>query len=828
MLYVQSDYQKMIIALTGEYYNVFIIEPEKDVYSILKQDKIITTTNLEDLPSYSYAEQMEKYANNSVLEKDRNVFLNTLLPSALIDKFSGNIDGFKLYYSASVNGNSQDYLAHCVRISKETEPLKVLAGYRRLDSIEEDEKEFKECNQDEIFNVLTRNFQFVYWMNLNEGTIRVLKMNNNTTLNVNAHTSFAYEKILNFAIAEHVHPEDQTMLKELLDLDNLRVVFKQNDEYTGNFRAIQDEETHYYQFNLYKLNEKGNVILGFQNIDSIIEMREKEERIQKEKEQVYQQQLEEQLAVFDVLARNFKNVYLVNLNNNKAKILKMEDTNQTYHLENMGDSSFFYEKFLKEWIHEEVHPDDQDLFLKELSPSNLKKVFSTQDEYIGNYRVIVDGKILNYQFNLSKLNEDGYLIAGFQNIDSIIEEHLEQERIQKEKDQQFRRELLAAKQEADMANMAKTEFLQRMSHDVRTPLNGIRGMLDIAEHYKDDLDKQAECRQKVREASDLLLELINEVLDMSKLESGQIILEHVPFDMLEVSIDVYTMVERQASEKDVQIIQDDCHTPHRKLLGSPLHFKRILMNIVSNAIKYNKDHGKIYITCKELECKDGKCLIQFKCRDTGIGMSEEFKRHVFEAFTQENAATRTNYKGTGLGMPIVKSLVEIMGGTITFESEKNVGTTFDVQIPFEMDTDIHENVVEENIDESIKGLNILLAEDNELNMEIAKFMLEQQGAHITCVYDGQEAIDVFKKSKENEYDLILMDVMMPKIDGHQATRIIRQMDRKDANIPIIAMTANAFVEDRLKAKEAGMNEHISKPLDTKLLIKTISKLVKEV
>ncbi len=390
-------------------------------------------------------------------------------------------------------------------------------------------------------------------------------------------------------------------------------------------------------------------------------------------------------------------------------------------------------------------------------------------------------------------------------------------------------ELEKTKKEAEVANEAKTTFLLNMSHDIRTPLNGIIGMLDIADHFPDDLEKQKECREKVRNASKILLELVNDVLDRSKLESGEVVLEHVSFDVNSIMKDTYTSVSKLAEDAGVEIVEEEICVEHVKLLGSPLHFKRILINIISNAIKYNKEHGKVYITLKEIETSDNVSTIEFICRDTGIGMSEEFMQHLFEPFTQEDQSARSSYSGTGLGMSIVKSIVDKMNGTITVQSKKNEGSTFDVIIPFEIDHSESTFVDQDNeeLEEySIEGLNILLVEDNDLNMEIAEFLLKNKGVNIIQAKNGQEAIDVFKNSKPYEIDAILMDVMMPIMNGYEATKAIRLLDREDAkDIPIIAMTANAFIEDKIKATEAGMSGYISKPLDEKIVIQTIAKNV---
>ena len=400
---------------------------------------------------------------------------------------------------------------------------------------------------------------------------------------------------------------------------------------------------------------------------------------------------------------------------------------------------------------------------------------------------------------------------------------------EQEKDEKYKAELLIAAKKAEAANEAKTEFLQRMSHDIRTPINGICGLVDMADHYADDMEKQTEYRTKIKEASNLLLELVNDVLDMSKLESGEIVLEEIPFNLRSIFREVFVVIEQVAAEQNIRIMWEKKEIIHRNLIGSPGYVKRVMMNILSNAVKYNRENGHIYLSCMEIPSEQpGMTTMEFICRDTGIGMTEEFQKHIFEPFAQEYTGSRTKFVGTGLGMAIARKLVEKMGGTITFESEKGVGTTFVIRVPFKIDPDADKREEQKEVSEkSIKGLHILLAEDNELNMEIAEFMLQNEGADVTKAWNGQEAVELFRKSEPGEFDVILMDIMMPVMNGYEAAKTIRSLNREDAKtIPIIAMTANAFTEDRIKAKEAGMDEHVAKPVDMELLIKVIHRLVK--
>ena len=401
---------------------------------------------------------------------------------------------------------------------------------------------------------------------------------------------------------------------------------------------------------------------------------------------------------------------------------------------------------------------------------------------------------------------------------------------QDRREREFREQLMESAEKAEQANHAKTEFLQRMSHDIRTPINGIRGMIEIANYYKDDPDKQTECRKKIWDASGLLLELVNEVLDMGKLESGEIMLEEREFDLKELLDSVGMVVDKQARERGITIITDGYPVEHCCLLGSPLHLRRLLMNIISNAVKYNRVGGEIRLGCCEKPSADPETAqIEFTCADTGIGMSEEFQKHVFEPFAQERNTARSEYGGTGLGMPIAKSLAEKMGGTLSFVSRQGVGTTFTLSLPFRICHAPEKRNKPKRLlqTSSIAGLHVLVAEDNRMNMEIAEFVLNVEEASIIKAVNGEEAVRIFADSRPGEIDAILMDVMMPVMDGLEATRRIRAMKRPDARtIPIIAMTANAFAEDRQLAFAAGMDMHIAKPLEGSGMVETLERFVK--
>lgn len=396
--------------------------------------------------------------------------------------------------------------------------------------------------------------------------------------------------------------------------------------------------------------------------------------------------------------------------------------------------------------------------------------------------------------------------------------------LQQERD--YGDKLAKAAREASSANSAKMEFLCRMSHDLRTPINGIRGMVEVGDANADDLQKQTDCRSKIWTASGLLLDLANEALDMSRLESGQVDLDLVPTNLVALTREVRDILERQAEERLVTIICDQQTLDHPYARVSVTHLKRLLVNIAGNAVKYNRRGGYVRLACREVEPVNGVPVYEYTIADNGIGMSEEFQQHLYEPFCREEQQVEGASSGTGLGAPIAKQLVELMGGTMSFTSTLGQGTTFTIRLPFEKceRSEIPQDVrVDAGDGAALQGLRVLLVEDNDLNAEIAQFTLARAGAVVTHVKDGESAVETFAASAPHEYDVVLMDIMMPGIDGLEATRQIRALEREDAaTTPIIAVSANAFAEDRRLSREAGMDAHLSKPVSSRELVEALA------
>ena len=460
-----------------------------------------------------------------------------------------------------------------------------------------------------------------------------------------------------------------------------------------------------------------------------------------------------------------------------------------------------------------VAPEFQERMREFLDVSTLAERLKNREEISTEYRAIT-GVWHQARFIVKLRNEAGEVTNVLYVTRDIND--------QKISELESREELRRTAQEAEKANLAKTDFLRRMSHDIRTPINGIQGCVDIADRYPDDLELQQEARTKIRTASGYLLNLVNDVLDMNKLESGNIQLERKHFNLLELLHNTNEITRMQANESGINYYVEDGEIIHTQLIGSPVHFQQILMNIGSNAVKYNYDGGSVTVTCREVSYTDTTAEYELTCTDTGIGMSEEFQKKAFEPFAQEGQSARTNYAGTGLGLAIARKLIELQGGTLSFESIQGKGTKFILHISFEISAEESEKRSQMYQNCSVEGIQVLLAEDNELNMEIAEFLLKEEKMIVTKAWNGREAVEIFENSEPGYFDVILMDLMMPQMGGLEATRRIRKLDRRDAEtIPIFAMTANAFLDDIAQSKAAGMNEHFSKPLQMEKVIDAI-------
>ncbi len=531
------------------------------------------------------------------------------------------------------------------------------------------------------------------------------------------------------------------------------------------------------------------------------------------KKERYEERLREQITMFHALARDFLNVFLIHPDENQVYILKM-DGFVVPGLVRGSTTPYCYDDVLCKYVESRVHPDDRAMIYELWQLPALQEKLKDAEEYEGNYRTLIDGATHYYRYRFVRLEGSNQIIAGFQNIDSIIEG-------EKQKKETLAKALVAANQ----SNQAKTTFLNSVSHDIRTPLNAITGFTALAMNHLHDPDMVKNYLGKVTVASNHLLALINDVLDMSRIESGHIELEEKPVSLTHIYQDLETIIQNDIKAKGIHFFGEMKDIAHPTVLLDPMRMKKVLLNILSNAAKFTPEGGEIHFSIEEIgDAADGKGLYQFHIKDTGIGMSKEYITHIFEPFSREETATVSGIPGTGLGMSIASRIVKLMGGTITVTSEVGKGSHFVVTIPA---TRIVEEIrekenSEEPLEQIIEGKRVLLVEDNELNREICQELLEMAGFTVDTAEDGKIAVEKVREAPAGTYDVILMDIQMPIMDGYEATREIRCLvEGKKAGIPIFALTANAFAEDRRRAIEAGMNGHIAKPIDIPSLMKTL-------
>ncbi len=520
--------------------------------------------------------------------------------------------------------------------------------------------------------------------------------------------------------------------------------------------------------------------------------------------------------IINTLATIYTTIITANLNDHSFEIIESPSP-----IENIAHDKTDFDDVLDDlldvFVSDEYKEEIREFLKFDTLAYRLKNVNTIMKEYKSR-----NGRWFQARIIVKKRNEVGAVSDVIYCARDFTDE--------KKRELELQEKLKASAIEAKKANVSKTNFLRRMSHDIRTPLNGIVGMLHIAETNKGNQEKVDECYEKIHHSIDYLLDIVNNVLDISKLESGSLELDDKPFDLVEMLNRILPIVESNANEYGIKFEggSSTSHIIHKNIIGSSTLLNRALMNIGSNSIKYNQKGGLIRLSCNEIDYDEDTATYEFVCKDTGLGMSKEFQKHAFEPFSREGKETTTSFSGTGLGLSIVKEVVELMGGTINLQSVEGVGTTITLIIPFKIDHNpIKKDDVQTKTDLDLANKKALLVEDNELNMEIAKVILEEEGMIIECARDGKEALEVFEKSDINHFDYIFMDMMMPVMDGIASTKAIRKLNRDDAkSVPIIAMTANAFAEDKKACLNAGMNGHIGKPIDIKNIKDVLASLKK--
>lgn len=672
-----------------------------------------------------------------------------------------------------------------------------------------------------VLKELFTEYVSLYRLELNSGKYEILRLVENTNakqLVGEEHTIFADYDEFTRRYADAFVPE--TEQEEFLDwhkCENLKKRLQEKESLTYYYHSVsKDGKDSYYEAYAVKGKADGKnfyIFLGYRNVDVILY-----------KEKAIQEQLQKALdeaklsnEIIEAIAKSYQYISRIDIAKDWFEEIANRDA-ENMNYKKSGEVFSGNRNVCKKLVAEEY----QEAFLKFTDITTLPVRMKNEETIVMEYQM-KDGNWHKLRFIEKKRDKDGNLTHVLCAIRSISDV--------KKKEQELLQQVAEARKDAAL----KSRFLSNMSHDIRTPINGIIGMTELADRYPDNLEIQKKCREKLLESARHLVSMVNDILDMNKLETEQFVENDIPFNLAAVLNRVNTDQQMQAGKKKIDYVVDwkKSEMNHMYLMGNPVYIEKLLTVITDNAVKFTKPGGNVSVWCREISEDDERAFYEFGCSDNGIGMSEEFAGHAFEMFSQENKTSRTQYEGTGLGLAIAKKITERLGGTIEIKSKKSCGTTVTMTIPFKTGVQnlmqYTENVNTESTEDiPLEGLHALIAEDNELNLEIAKLMLEETGICVECAADGKEAVAKFEESEPGYYDVIFMDIMMPYMNGWDATRKIRTLQRPDADkIPIIAMSANAFAEDIINSHISGMNWHLTKPIDADKLMTALKECIRK-
>ena len=804
--------QRFISGLSHEYVTVWVINHDLTVelYQQTKKGDHIAQEAIEKFAKENnYQKSMEKYASEYVCEEDREDFLRNVDYRVVRERIKTE-KVYPVVFQRKFNGKIDYFQACFAQISEDTDDF--VLGFKLVNDIVEHEKERNDRLEEEkqILESLSSDFTAIFYLEVNSGKFESVHIRDKSNASELIKKCLEYKDFYEYSYQYAMHyipKEEQPEFLWWFSRDNLKTLLKNQASLTQHYHSYPNAQNHqYFETKVVKVSEDEkscHVLMGFRYIDDIIE-----------KERAAQKRLQDALdetkrsnETISTIAKSYSSIYQLDL---------VEDTYERISGSEIIPKTGCASKRMYEVCEQEVAPEYRNIIHQFVDVKTLASRLDKEDDILAQYRM-ADGNWHKLRYIVRKRDANGKALQAIATIRTISET--------KRKELNLFFEAEQAKREAKI----KTRFLQNMSHDMRTPLNGISGMLHMADQNPDDLELQKTTRNKIHQSLNYLISLVNDVLDMNDLESNHFTEEEADFDVTKLLGSINIEAQQLAQEKNIQYILDwyEGQLSHSNFRGYPIYLSRILTIVVQNAVKFTPENGEIHVWMNEKILDDSASLLEFRCKDNGIGMNQDFIKHAFDLFAQENSSSRSTYQGTGLGLPIAKKLVDYMHGEIHLESEKGVGTTVYIQIPFKLGKQI-ENKAKFTESVSLEGLHALVAEDNDLNMEIVKYMLERNGIQVTCAKDGLEVVSLFEQSQINEYDFILMDIMMPKLNGLDATRKIRSLKRADAKtIPIIAMSANAFVEDMLNSKVAGMNMHLAKPLDEAKLIDALKQCKKD-
>ncbi len=652
-----------------------------------------------------------------------------------------------------------------------------------------------------VLHALSVDYIAIYQVNFDTGQCEIYRDSKPMGMDWAADFEDGYQSAMERYISQYVVPRDQERLRAVTKKDYVLAQLRTKKKFYVRYQVkdssygLKHLEIHFSATE--KTKEENCAIFAQRNVNAVVEQEEK-------------YKLEARQSLEDILEGARTGIWTIELEEGGQPRMYPDRTMQIL----LGVSDEIGpEECYRHWF-ENIEPDYvemvQEAVQEILETGRSEVIYPWKHPKLGKIYVRCGG-VLDKTFK-----KPGACLNGYH-------QDITETMVTRKKQEQAIMELL---EKVRRANSAKSEFISHMSHDLRTPINGILGMLAIIEKSPDDPERQRECRKKIRVSTEHLLSLVKDVLQVSKLESGRPATVEEPFDLHDTLEDCITILSTQAEEKGIRLVLEEVDLQHSKLIGNSLYLKQILMNTIDNALKYNRPHGSVFVQVTETSFRNGVASYRFVIEDTGIGIGDDFKKHIFEPFTQEHPDARTHYNGVGLGMSIVKQLVDQMKGNIEVDSQLGKGSVFQITLPMQVDGAWSTQPVDEdrNIQSNIAGMQVLLVEDNEINCEIVEFMLKEAGADVVTANDGKAAVEAFAASQPGTFGCVLMDLMMPVMSGYEATRVIRGLDRSDAkNVPIIALSANAFEEDVAMAKDAGMNEHLAKPVDIRKMFKVMSR-----
>ena len=815
VLHVEKNKDALLDRLAREYHTVWLMdgfgEHKVHLYRSTGKTTVQSAVKL-GLDEPCYDTSVVKYVMNTVHEDDRERVLEATRFET-IERETPDVGTYVVTYRRYNDQGSVDYHQMC--FAKAVSPdggTNYIMAYRDADkTMREQLRRQEQMDQfNKIINALAADYSSVYVVNLADSSLYVAKMSGRITgMFGDTFRKSDYVQAYNTYVDSAVCEEEKDEMRTALSVDYIREHLKGVSSFVKYYVNNNGE---YTEMKVVRTGEDDEVVMGFGVKDAEIRA-----------QLAMTEEMKRNISLVNILSDDYLSMFSLNLDTDEYTVVSKEyaDSPAKNHF-STADAA----EQMARYIDTFVHPDDREMLSDALDYNTLLEKLAHANRYRVTFRTNYDGNGYKYvDFVAGKEgnpdNPATSVAMGFQDVD---------ERIRKEKESQEKLEI--ALSEAQSANIAKTAFLNSMSHDIRTPLNAIIGYTAMAKKHPDSLDDVSGYLNKIDISGHQLLELINQVLEMSRIESGRVVLQEEPADVIERAYNMRTMAGTEIESKGLEYTVIIKSVPHRYVFADGARMNQVILNVIGNAIKYTPEGGSIDYTVEEKPYdREGYGLYCFTVADTGIGMSEEFQAHLFEEFARENTSTVSHIQGTGLGMPIVKKLVDLMDGEIDVKSKLGEGTVITVSIPMKWDenADIREKEKVRHHDGTFAGKRLLLAEDNEMNREIACDILHEAGFVVDTATDGDEAVEMVRASvvrmngEDTDYDAVLMDIQMPRMNGYEATRMIRSMPPFDRHLPIIALSANAFEEDRLKSLEAGMDDHVAKPIDIQNLKETLAK-----